>query len=255
MRPRSLRLTWSSFAFLLACGDGGSDAPPAFEEEIAEDGVWTFVPIEGSRCMDGSPTGIGMNLSRSSDKLVIMYEGGGACFNDVSCSGVAHQEGYREADLAAFVANEGRVGLFDRTDAENPARDWNYVFVPYCTGDIHAGNNEDGLGGRMAVGYVNSTLAITRVRDEFAGGLSYVLASGYSAGGFGAFYNYGQIQELFGDTPVDLLDDSGPPVSSMYPGSRSCATTRSRRCRTRASSRSTPTCTSGRSERRSPRSR
>jgi hypothetical protein len=38
--------------------------------------------------------------------------------------------------------------------------------------------------------------------------------SGSSAGGFGAFSNFPQTQRAFGDVPVTLLDDSGPPMSS-----------------------------------------
>jgi hypothetical protein len=40
--------------------------------------------------------------------------------------------------------------------------------------------------------------------------------SGSSAGGFGALMNYARTQDAFGDTPVFLVDDSGPPLSDQY---------------------------------------
>src|SRR5258708_33354490 len=42
-------------------------------------------------------------------------------------------------------------------------------------------------------------------------GLSQVLLTGASAGGFGAALNYGMAQDSFGSVPVTVLDDSGPP--------------------------------------------
>ncbi|MBL1135963.1 MAG: hypothetical protein HND46_11645 [Chloroflexi bacterium] len=33
-------------------------------------------------------------------------------------------------------------GIFDLENPENPFADYNMVFVPYCTGDVHIGNRE-----------------------------------------------------------------------------------------------------------------
>jgi hypothetical protein len=166
--------------------------------------------------MDGSATGVGVNVDRSSDKLAIVFEGGGACFNTTSCSSVAHADGFAEPELEEFAEAFGDTGIFDRDDADNPLADWSYVFVPYCTGDIHAGNAMEGFGGRNQVGYVNSGNAITEASVQFEGTLSQVLVAGQSAGGFGAAYNYDQAVTAFEGVRVDLLDDSGPPLSPTY---------------------------------------
>src|SRR5690349_14903977 len=101
MRPTLACFFALSLIATAACGgdddDTGDDGSSAFPD--VEEGTWTWIPIEGSRCMDGSETGIGVNLRRDSGKLVIMYEGGGACFNELSCMGVAHQDGYGAAEL------------------------------------------------------------------------------------------------------------------------------------------------------------
>src|SRR4051794_5674614 len=39
--------------------------------------TWTFLPIDGAKCGNGTPTGIGVNRSTQSRDLVIMLEGGG----------------------------------------------------------------------------------------------------------------------------------------------------------------------------------
>ena len=53
------------------------DAPP---------GDWTWIPVDGAVCRDGSGTGFGVRPSATgSDKLVIYLEGGGACFNGTTC--------------------------------------------------------------------------------------------------------------------------------------------------------------------------
>ena len=205
-----------------ACGDNdvsGPDAAPAADSGppfVVTEREWTWYPVEGNTCMNDSDTGIGLNLDFASDKLVVFLEGGGACFNGISCNMVAHEDGYGQAELTEFAAAANTSGILKRDDPDNPVADWNYVFIPYCTGDIHAGANPDGVGGRNQVGYGNVTRAVTLVAERMGGSLSQVLLTGQSAGGFGAAYNYDQVATIFGDVPVDLLDDSGPPLSNMY---------------------------------------
>src|SRR5690349_13236378 len=45
------------------------------------DHQWTWIPIAGSKCLDGSQAGFGFRPSSTSKKLYIYLEGGGACFN------------------------------------------------------------------------------------------------------------------------------------------------------------------------------
>ena len=70
-----------------ACGDdlaagadaGAPDAGPPFGG--VPERTWTWIPVDGMRCMNGSATGIGVSVDESSDQLMILLEGGGACFN------------------------------------------------------------------------------------------------------------------------------------------------------------------------------
>lgn len=206
-----MRRLVGALLLLAACGDSGpSGGPPTLGTTPKQ---WDYVPVAGSKCIDGSPTGIGVNLGTSGD-LVIYMEGGGACFNSSTCGSIAHASGWGPSNYATEIALYN-VGLFDRIDDKNPLRDATFVFIPYCTGDVHAGSKPDGMGGRQFVGYGNVGRALDLIVPQ-AKDVSRVILTGSSAGGFGALMNYDRTQAAFGDTPVHLLDDSGPPLSDMY---------------------------------------
>jgi Pectinacetylesterase len=182
------------------------------------DTTWQWVPIEGSMCRNGSATGIGVSAKPGAKNLMIYLEGGGACFNALTCAGNAAS--YGASNFASFGTGEGTTGIFNRGDTANPMADWNMVYIPFCTGDVHAGNKTDatvsGVNGKQQfVGYVNVTRALARLVPTFPG-LEKVLLTGTSAGGFGAAANYPQTARAFAPVPVYDLDDSGPPMGDPY---------------------------------------
>jgi len=121
---------------------------------------------------------------------------------------------------AQFVGVEQNLGIFNRTDTNNAVADWNMVYVPYCTGDVHAGAAPNAsvpgvLGMQQFVGYLNVGQYLSRIVPTFPS-VTRVLFTGHSAGGFGAAINYVQAARAFGSVPVDLLDDSGPLMGNPY---------------------------------------
>ncbi|MFW6067769.1 MAG: pectin acetylesterase-family hydrolase, partial [Myxococcota bacterium] len=208
------------------CDDGNDDdldgctteclewSPPAGEPITVEaDHTWEWVPVEGAVCRNGDPTGFAVNFDSSSSRVMIYLEGGGACFENFTCG-----TNPRTFDPEEWGGRSG--GIFDRTHPDNPVADWNFVYVPYCTGDVHAGLAEDvevpGVDGlQQFVGYRNVGLFLERIVPTFPDA-EVVLLTGVSAGGFGAAANAEQVQRDFGSTPVVLLDDSGPPMSSEF---------------------------------------
>jgi hypothetical protein len=197
-------------------GDAGPNSPI----DGLEPQTWTWVPFDDAYCRDGSTTGIGVNANPASDKVMIFLEGGGACFNAITCA--MNSDSFGVADFAyAFDGTEQNPnpGIFNRNDPNNPVRDWNFVYVPYCTGDVHAGANPDGsiapLGSQKFVGYTNIDHYLKRIVPTFANA-TQVLLTGISAGGFGATGNYVQVANAFGSVPVYLIDDSGPYMDSPY---------------------------------------
>jgi hypothetical protein len=181
--------------------------------------TWQYVPIQGDMCRDGSATGIGVNVNPASKNLMIYLEGGGACFNSLTCA--TNPSSFGMSDFTTRLGSAmGSEGVFDRTDTSNAMADWNFVYVPFCTGDVHAGDKLDatipGVAAKQQfVGYVNVTRDLARIVPTFPD-VTKVLLTGISAGGFGAAANYVQTAEAFKGVPVYSLDDSGPPMEDPY---------------------------------------
>lgn len=195
-----------------ACDDGNASrfdgCLPDCTEPIVlgpPPGAWTYYEVPGTQCIDGSPAGIGVSLVAGSPDLMIYLEGGGGCFNDA-------------CDLTAlsipFVPPPD--GIFNRSMTANPVRDFSMVYVPYCTGDIHAGDRDTMLAGavRHFRGYSNFTRFLEAIVPAFPD-VTRVLVTGISAGGFGAGLNAEQAALAFPpSTQIVLVDDSGPPFGN-----------------------------------------
>lgn len=199
-----------------------SDAAPIDTTPIPSPAMpmtWQWVPVDGAICRDGSATGIGINVNPGSKQLMIYLEGGGACFNSLTCE--ANPSKFGMSDFTTRLGGTaGAQGVFNRTDTANAMADWNFVYVPFCTGDLHAGDNRNatvpGVNGKQQfVGFQNVTRDLARIVPTFPG-LTKVLLTGISAGGFGAALNYDQTAKAFGSVPVYELDDSGPPMDDPY---------------------------------------
>src|SRR5262249_42892316 len=111
--------------------------------------------------------------------------------------------------------------IFDRNEPKNPFKDWNVVFVPYCTGDVHAGDHvstySDTNGGNTKMwhhkGHANILAYLKRLAPPFPN-MKKVVVSGSSAGGFGASMNYDDFRKYFPSGQSYLIDDSGPPLEA-----------------------------------------
>ena len=180
------------------------DAPP---------GVWTWFDQPGSACSDGSETGFAVNPG-TSDKVLVVMMGGGACwdFNTCFVFATAAKGPFRKAQFDAGAAD---AGVLDRDDVDNPFRDFSFVFVPYCTGDLHAGERvmsytEGGLTNTWHhMGAVNVRLMLPRLAATFPSPELLVVA-GLSAGGFGATLQYAAFRAALAPGASQLVDDSGP---------------------------------------------
>ena len=198
--------------FLTACDSGTtiSDDDPLAEAR-ANPGEWTWIDVEGATCRDGSATGFGVRLQDDAENLAIYLEGGGACFDRITCA--LNDPNFTEAEFDAGVATTGQSGIFSM-GAENPVGDWNMVYVPYCTGDVHGGSATDvtvsGVTGpQQFVGHENMKRYLDLVQPNLETP-DRVLLTGVSAGGFGALVNFAEVADRFSSSRLTLLDDSGP---------------------------------------------
>ena len=186
---------------------------------VAPQGQWTWVDFPDSSCDDGSPTGIGVNLA-SSPNVLVFLNGGGACWDYQTCF-VLNTAVHGPFGKTQFDASQGTVtgSILDRNLAGNPFADWNLVYVPYCTGDVHAGDNvivyQSGGISRTVhhVGHANVVAYLRRLVPTFPT-VGKLVVSGSSAGGFGALSDYADFRDHWPTAKVYLLDDSGPPLES-----------------------------------------
>lgn len=176
-------------------------------------GVWTWFDQPGSSCGDGSETGFGVNRGTSDDVLFV-FGGREACWDFDTCFLGAVEPGpfgATELESSTTVA----LGILDRDDAENPYRTWSQVVVPYCTGDLHAGERViDYIGGGLTrswshQGAVNTRLMLPRIAATFAEPERLVVV-GASAGGYGATFEYATVREALAATSSALIVDSAP---------------------------------------------
>lgn len=223
-----LRLLLVLAITLVACGDTASVTPDnnldssnvdAGNSITADDETWTWVEFPESKCANGQPAGIGINLTDRSDDLLVYFQGGGACWDVNTCfvlnSAANIESGYTAQRLEDEPAL--RFGAFDRDDADNPFRDMSWVFIPYCTGDLHAGDNVktyQALGQTRDlhhVGASNVEQFLTRLAPTF-GDAPRIFVSGSSAGAYGAQLNFHRFREAFDTAEVHNLSDCGPLV-------------------------------------------
>lgn len=202
-------------------GGGGGGGIELGEPIVAPNETWTWVPFDDAVCGNGEPTGIGVNLTDKSKNAIIFMMGGGACWNYLTCYVVKTASnldtGYQDAEFQSDAQGLLTTSLFDRTDPANPVRDYNMVFVPYCTGDVHAGSRVTDYNGNQTyhMGYSNMTAFLKRIIPTFPDA-DRIIVSGSSAGGFGAALNWWRVQEGFPGARVDLIDDSGPALPQPY---------------------------------------
>jgi hypothetical protein len=146
-------------------------------------------------------------------KVVLYFEGGGACFTADTCrpdSGTYTSAVDIEAQLA-----QGANGIFDLNNPKNPLRDWSFVVVPYCTGDVFLGNKTNEYAPDLTVhhvGAVNAKAALDGLVATFPG-TEQLLVAGESAGGIPTPLLAGQAHDAMPAASITVLADG----SGAYP--------------------------------------
>ncbi len=201
-----------------ACGgddDGGGaegeSAAPSTTAAPEPEWVEHEAPPE-CECADGSEFTY-WSRTADPDKVVLYYQGGGACFSEEMCS---FTDGTYTVQADATGVTDGTAdGIFDFENPDNPFRDWSFVFVPYCTGDVHLGDAVHEYSPELSVnhvGYRNASAGMQHVIDEF-GDASEVFVTGSSAGGVPSPLMAGLLADEMPDAEVTVLADA----SGAYP--------------------------------------
>ncbi len=161
------------------------------------------------------------------NRLVVYFDGGGACWDNLTCAVPmlaregGHSEGFYKAELLPTDDPRRMSGIFDLDNPRNPVRDWSFVFVPYCTGDVHSGSNDAtyrnlDTGQSYTLhhrGADNFRVVLEWMRANFAAP-DQILVAGSSAGAYGAATHYARIRDAFPDGAAAMLGDAGQGVTT-----------------------------------------
>jgi Pectinacetylesterase len=214
-----LRLLLASALVVAFAGCGGSDDDASAiattaSRTTAPQGihVWKRVdPGADCQCSDGSE--FSFWVREASPKKVVLYlQDGGACFSAETCA---------NSDLYNTAVDEGPAGeggIFEFSDRRNPFADYSFVYVPYCTGDVHVGNATKKYAPGLTVqhkGYVNGIAALDRLAATFPHATDVVVI-GESAGSIAAPLYAGLASDRLPDAKITVLADG----SGAYPDAK-----------------------------------
>lgn len=177
---------------------------PMLSEADGEVITHTFGTGDGPMCLDGSEYRMATR-DAASENLVIFLQGGGACWSEL-CRATT--------DAAAGMP---LVGILDPQRENNPVKDWNQVFLPYCDGGLHASDRDndydgDGIIDAPQRGLHNLSAALDVAARNFPNP-KRILLTGSSGGGFGTIFALPLVSYLYPGVPIDIVNDSGVGVS------------------------------------------
>ena len=157
-------------------------------------------------------------------KVLFFLQGGGACFDASTCSFTdgAYSVTADEADDPGLDP----AGIFDFSAPDNPFADYSVVFVPYCTGDVHLGDNVHEYAPDLTVhhkGLVNGTAAVSYMAENFPDATQVVVV-GESAGSVASPLYGGIVADAMPDAQVTVFGDGSggypdvPAVNALIGG-------------------------------------
>jgi len=186
-----------------------------------------LAPETGAVCGNGSDYKFFVNRVADTSNTLVYFEPGGACWDYPSCAGQEGLLGARNPngvpdDYMSFAHPDVllmspffvRLHPTDRVKTQ----DWNLVFVPYCTGDIHSGDKvavyEDPAGENEPLVWhhngVRNTRAVTAWLRDNLPRPGQMLSTGCSAGGAAAVTNYFPLRRDLAPDLGFMINDSGP---------------------------------------------
>jgi hypothetical protein len=170
-------------------------------------------------CSDGSPY-VYFVKRGTVNKLLVYYYGGGACWDYLTCGPLQFATYTKSTGPQDNPAN-ATTGFGNFTDPANPFTDWNMVFLPYCTADVHWGDatvvyaDTSTPPNTVTIqhkGFVNAQVVEKWTREHFVNP-DVVFVAGSSAGGYGALLNSLYLQQnVYQASTFRVLDDAGNGV-------------------------------------------
>jgi hypothetical protein len=192
-----------------------SEATLPATETVASDAAWEkVVPGGDCACADGSEFNFWVREADPA-KVVLFLEGGGACFDPTMCAFTEEDSTTYDWNISPDDEPSLMGGIFNFDRAENPFADYSFVYVPYCTGDVHLGNVTREYSPDLTVehvGMVNGDAALSYLAENFADA-EQVVVVGESAGSIASPVYAGLVSDLLPDAQITVYADG----SGAYP--------------------------------------
>ena len=174
-----------------------------------------------SKCLDGTPYGLYFRPSPTTasamdkSRWMIVLNGGGLCTHESDCTSRSKTD-LGSSNAFAPVYNMDDNALTS-TDTRSPFSQVNKVFMPYCSGDMHAGQRitaDNSTFGLYFSGYHNIVGALQHLSEKYALNTSgnTLVWGGGSAGGVGVFSTVDHVAAL-----LPSLRVVGAPVGGFPP--------------------------------------
>lgn len=182
-----------------------------------EGGILEIIPGGGTICSRG--TEFAYFVKQGDPKRVVVdFQGGGACWDEFTCS-VADAIFQPDIEnIRAGVRGGYAKGIYDQGNGDNPFKGWTHVIVPYCTGDVHWGDNTQiyapGQDSEVTIhhrGGLNSQTALDWVYENIPTPDTAVV-TGCSAGGYGSIVWGAHVMEHYPEARVVQLADSAAGI-------------------------------------------
>ncbi len=164
-------------------------------------------------CMNGSTYSYFVKRG-TVNKLLYYYQGGGACWESTTCGLPVCDTNVSSGDNP----NNASTGFADIDNPLNPFRDWNIVFVSYCSCDIHYGDASQNYPANILPaihvehrGYQNARVVEKWTREHFVNP-ERIFVTGSSAGAYGAWFNGPLHEFIWPASHFDILADAGNGV-------------------------------------------
>ncbi len=193
--------------------DGGEPGPLPLLSELDPNAWNELRPGGETSCSRGSEYAFFVRPG-TTNKIVVDFIGGGACWNETTCSIAGAIFSDSVAPVRRAVEENMPQGIYDRENEENPVGDWTHVILPYCTGDIHWGNSSTEYSDTLTIehrGAVNTRAVLDWIYAN-VDAPEQIFVTGCSAGSYGSLAWSAYLAEHYEGVPTVQFGDSGAGV-------------------------------------------
>jgi hypothetical protein len=172
------------------------------------------VPGGETSCADGSEFTFWTRPADPS-RVVLFLEGGGACWDATMCAFSDAEPPMYDWNITGGDDPVFKGGIFDLSNPANPLAGYSFVYVPYCTGDVHLGDASRDYSPTLTVehkGFANGSTALGHLAASYPNATQVVIV-GVSAGSVAAPVYAGLASDALPAAQIIVLADS----SGAYP--------------------------------------